>query len=96
MARRTDSRRVGKLLPRRGPSRQVFQARRELVCGRCGATIAVEEGFTRGDVLGRHMAPICGGCLPLDLFQHDTWGPAKKRTPPANVKSFRERSGTHG
>jgi hypothetical protein len=81
---------VGKLLPRRGHSRQVFQAKREMACGRCGAPIAVDDGFTRGDVEGRHMAPICSGCLPLELYHHDTWGPAKKRTPPVNVKSFRE------
>ena len=81
---------VGKLLPRRGPSRQVYQARRELLCGRCGGAIAVDEGFTRSIVDGCRMVPVCSDCRPLLLYRHNPWGPAAKRTPPANVKSFRE------
>jgi hypothetical protein len=90
MSQPTDSRRVGKLLPRRGPSRQVYQAKRELTCGWCGRIIAVDEGFTRGTAQGRRMAPGCGDCMPLLLYRHDRWGPAAKRKPPANVKSFRD------
>jgi hypothetical protein len=86
MPRPSDSRRVGKLLPRRGPSRQVYQARRELTCSRCGATIAVDEGFTRGS----RQVPVCGSCRPLELYRHDRWGPAAKRQPPPNVRTFRD------
>lgn len=86
MSRPTDSRRVGHLLPRRGPARQVYEARRELSCALCGGLIETAEGFTRRT----RQQPVCSACEPLLLYRHDRWGPAAKRTPPANVETFRE------
>lgn len=65
------------------------QALRELCCGRCGSPIAAGDGFTRGRLWGG-LLPICEGCRPLEAYRHNRWGPASKREPPANVRSFRE------
>jgi hypothetical protein len=86
-----DSRQVGRLIPRRGHGRQVYQAIRPMICARCGGEIAGGDGFTRSVIDGARMVPVCSGCRPLADYRQNRFGPAGKLPPPANVRSFRER-----